>query len=71
VTSLWIFDRFIESNRGYTEDFFKKKIRKNSFYQMETTEDEEPSIVSIKNLQKTYSNDVFALRGVSIELKKG
>jgi hypothetical protein len=28
-------------------------------------------LVKITNLQKTYSNNVFALRGVSIELKKG
>lgn len=35
------------------------------------SDDEEQPIVSIKNLQKTYGSDVFALRGISMDLKKG
>ena len=35
------------------------------------SDDEEQPIVSIKNIQKTYGNDNFALRGISMDLKKG
>lgn len=70
VVSLWIFDLFIESNRGYRSSPFKKSSRKQSVYHMGSEEEEHP-IVSIKNLQKIYEKDIYALRGISMELKKG
>jgi ATP-binding cassette subfamily A (ABC1) protein 3 len=70
VITLWLCDTFIESNRGYRSQLWKKKTRKQSVYQM-MSDDEEQPIVSIKNLQKTYGSDVFALRGISMDLKKG
>ncbi len=71
MVSLWIFDTIVESNRGYRANLLsKKKNRKQSIYNMDGEEDEQP-IVVVKNLQKTYGEGVYALRGVSMELKKG
>jgi ABC-type glutathione transport system ATPase component len=45
--------------------------RKKSIYGQLEEEDEEDPLVQIVNLQKTYGNNVFAVRGVSMALQKG
>lgn len=39
IISLWLFDTFIESNRGYKSQLWKRKTRKQSVYQMMSDEE--------------------------------
>jgi hypothetical protein len=34
IATLWLFDTFIESNRGYKSTLWKRKNRKQSVYQI-------------------------------------
>lgn len=70
---LGVLDRYVESNRGYSQPFCFSSAnkRKKSIYESAEVEDEREVMVRITNLQKTYDNKVHALRGVSEELYKG
>lgn len=72
LTILALLDRCVQSNRGYTEPLCANlRKRKKSIYGQLEEEDEEDPLVQIVNLQKTYGNNVFAVRGVSMALQKG
>ena len=73
LSLLVILDRYVESNRGYTQPLCgNRKKRKNSTYgDLEEEGDERANIIQITNLQKVYSGDVFAVRGVSLTIKEG
>lgn len=67
---LWLLDNLVESNRGYKESIIpcKNRKRKESGYY---NEGEEDALVKVTNLQKIYNNKIFALTGVTAELKRG
>lgn len=72
IITLILLDKLVESNRGFRDRLCKwiYRKRKNSFYNLQSNEEEE-NLVKITNLQKIYDNKIYALTGVSLDLKKG
>ena len=69
---LALLDRYVQSNRGYTEPLCSnmRKRKKSHYVGVEMNGSHEP-MVQVVNLQKQYNNKVHALRGVSVDLDRG